>query len=48
MGRNKNASLFLLVVLFFGMGGLISSGAEAAEPYPSRPIQLIIPFPLGG
>lgn len=48
MRENMTAKLFLLVVLFFGMSGLMANMAEAAEPYPSRPIQLIVPFPPGG
>jgi tripartite-type tricarboxylate transporter receptor subunit TctC len=48
MGKKKTAKLLLLMVLFLGMSGLIPKNAGAAEPYPSRPIQLIIPFPPGG
>jgi tripartite-type tricarboxylate transporter receptor subunit TctC len=40
--------LFLLLVLFFGINELIPRTAEAAESHPSRPIQLIVPFPPGG
>ena len=48
MGKNMTAKLFLLVVLFFGMSGLMANMVEAAESYPTRPIQLIVPFPPGG
>jgi tripartite-type tricarboxylate transporter receptor subunit TctC len=33
---------------FLGVVGLTASGARADEPYPSKPIRLILPQPAGG
>lgn len=41
--------LFLLVLTaFVGALGLVPGKARADEPYPTRPIQVIVPFPPGG
>ena len=41
--------LFLLVLTtFVGALGLVPGKAGADEPYPTRPIQVIVPFPPGG
>jgi tripartite-type tricarboxylate transporter receptor subunit TctC len=33
---------------FFAVAALASNGANAADPYPSGPVQIIVPFPAGG
>ena len=48
MGRYKTSNLFFIVVLLLGIGGLIPKIAGAVEPFPARPVQIIIPFPPGG
>jgi tripartite-type tricarboxylate transporter receptor subunit TctC len=36
------------IMLLGGAAVLPVAAAVAAEPYPSRPIRLIVPFPAGG
>ena len=36
------------ITLLSGAAVLPGAAAVAAEPYPSRPIRLIVPFPAGG
>jgi tripartite-type tricarboxylate transporter receptor subunit TctC len=38
----------VLAMLWVGIAGLAAGQAFAAEPYPVRPIQVIVPFPPGG
>ena len=38
----------IAVAGFLGVVGLTASGARADEPYPSKPIRLILPQPAGG
>lgn len=41
--------VLVVALLFVGVFGLLPQGARAAdEPYPTRPIQIIVPFPPGG
>ena len=45
----RSRNWFLVATLFcFAAVGLISGAALADEPYPTRPIQVIVPFPPGG
>ena len=41
-------SLRLLVVGLFGLAALTAQAVLAADDYPSKPIQMIVPFPSGG
>ncbi len=43
----RNASRALAALLFLGACAALSV-AQAQQPYPSRPVRLIIPFPPGG
>ncbi|MFL6971631.1 MAG: Bug family tripartite tricarboxylate transporter substrate binding protein, partial [Xanthobacteraceae bacterium] len=36
-----------LTLVALGLG-LAAAGSAAAQPYPNRPIKLIVPFPAGG
>ena len=38
----------LLGLVIAGLAGLVSVAGVRAQPYPSRPITLIVPFPAGG
>jgi len=45
----RSRNWFLVATLFcFAAAGLASGAALADEPYPTRPIQVIVPFPPGG
>jgi tripartite-type tricarboxylate transporter receptor subunit TctC len=46
----RNTKLFwvILIVTYLGVAGLAATYSIASEPYPSRPIQIIVPFPPGG
>ena len=44
----KRSVLHLIVSLAFGMMALGPAVAGADEPYPTRPVQIIVPFPPGG
>ena len=46
----KDLRLFgaILMVACLGIGGGVASDSIAADSYPSRPIQIIVPFPPGG
>ncbi len=46
--RTKSVVLAVLMALCLGTGGLTAGGALAADSYPTRPIQVIVPFPPGG
>ena len=41
-------SLRLLVAGLFGLAALTTQAVLAADDYPSKPIQMIVPFPSGG
>jgi len=38
----------IAVAGFLGVIDLTASGARADEPYPSKPIRLVLPQPAGG
>lgn len=44
----KNLLLIVLLVALVGNIGLVPGKGWADEPYPTRPIQVIVPFPPGG
>jgi tripartite-type tricarboxylate transporter receptor subunit TctC len=46
--KKMKSAFFLLAILCFAWIGVIPGQALADEPYPSRPIQVIVPFPPGG
>lgn len=46
--KSKRVLLAVLAALCLGSAGLFSGPALAADPYPVRPIQVIVPFPPGG
>lgn len=46
--RTKGILLAVLTVMCLGIGGLTAGSALAADSYPTRPIQVIVPFPPGG
>ncbi|HEY7678023.1 MAG TPA: tripartite tricarboxylate transporter substrate binding protein, partial [Candidatus Methylomirabilis sp.] len=37
-----------LMVAVFALAGWVPSGARAQEPFPNRPITMVVPFPPGG
>jgi tripartite-type tricarboxylate transporter receptor subunit TctC len=37
-----------LIILLGGAAIIMSSAANAAEPFPTRPIRLVVPYPAGG
>src|SRR5271157_215373 len=45
-----NTRLFgmILLVTCFGVAGVAATHSSASDAYPSRPIQIIVPFPPGG
>ena len=47
MKKSKAHSL-LVIATCVGMIGLLWGTARADEPYPTRPIQVFVPFPPGG
>jgi len=44
----RTKSVVLAVLMAMCLGGLAAGGVLAAEAYPTRPIQVIVPFPPGG
>ena len=48
MMRAKRFLLAVLAVFFLAVTGLATGQALAADAYPTRPIQVIVPFPPGG
>ena len=48
MMRSKRVLLAVMAVMCIGIIGFVAGNALAAEPYPARPIQVIVPFPPGG
>jgi tripartite-type tricarboxylate transporter receptor subunit TctC len=46
--KSKRVFPAVLAMLCMGIVGLAAGQALAAEPYPVRPIQVIVPFPPGG
>jgi len=46
--RNTKLVWIIMIVTCIGVAGLAASNSIASEPYPSRPIQIIVPFPPGG
>src|SRR5258708_24220907 len=45
MQRRAFISRFAAAAL---LASLLASGSAAAQPYPNRPITLVVPFPPGG
>ena len=43
----KRALYFFVVLAFLASLGILPGNARADEPYPTRPIQVIVPFPPG-
>lgn len=41
------AANVVAIVIFIGVGSIVTAGPSAADPYPIRPIRLIVPFPPG-
>jgi tripartite-type tricarboxylate transporter receptor subunit TctC len=48
MMRAKRIRLAVLMMMCLGVVGLAAGQALAADAYPTRPIQVIVPFPPGG
>ncbi len=46
--KSRRVFPVVLAMLWVGIAGLVAGQALAAEPYPVRPIQVIVPFPPGG
>jgi hypothetical protein len=46
--KKSKVNLLLVITACVGMIGLFSGTARADEPYPTRPIQVLVPFPPGG
>ncbi len=46
--RSKRVLWTVLAMVSLGIAGLAAGHALAADPYPVRPIQVIVPFPPGG
>ncbi|MFL5051833.1 MAG: Bug family tripartite tricarboxylate transporter substrate binding protein [Xanthobacteraceae bacterium] len=47
--RAKPIILTIVILTIVALGlGLAAAGSAAAQPYPNRPIKLIVPFPAGG
>ena len=46
--KSRRVFPVVLAMLWVGIAGLAAGQAFAAEPYPVRPIQVIVPFPPGG
>lgn len=44
----KRMKFFCSVLVIIGLMGVIPAMGMADEPYPTRPIQVIVPFPPGG
>jgi len=48
MMRSKRILLAFMAVMCIGITSFVAGNAQAAEAYPVRPIQIIVPFPPGG
>jgi tripartite-type tricarboxylate transporter receptor subunit TctC len=48
MMRSRSVLLAVITTVCMGVVGMSISGAVAQEAYPTRPIQVIVPFPPGG
>ncbi len=48
MMKSKRVLLAVMAILCLGAIGPVAGTALAAEAYPARPIQIIVPFPPGG
>ena len=46
--RSTRVLLAVMAVMCIGIIGFVAGNALAAETYPARPIQVIVPFPPGG
>lgn len=48
MMKSMRVLLAVMALVCIGAAGLFAGEAQAAESYPTRPIQVIVPFPPGG
>src|SRR5205823_7916213 len=46
--RKHNMQLFCRRFILVACSALLTGGAAIAEPYPSHPVKIVVPFPAGG
>src|SRR5262245_8769028 len=46
--RGLSAMLGGLPILTFALVAALASGSVLSQPYPTRPVKLVVPFPPGG